>query len=33
MPELYIELRQDGKPVDSAPWWAAEPKGKTGNAT
>jgi murein hydrolase activator len=31
--ELYIELRQDGKPVDSAPWWADEPKGKTGNAT
>ena len=33
LPELYIELRQDGKPVDSAPWWAGEPKGKTGNAT
>ncbi len=33
MPELYIELRQDGQPVDSAPWWAGEPKGKTGNAT
>lgn len=33
LPELYIELRQDGQPVDSAPWWAGEPKGKTGNAT
>jgi murein hydrolase activator len=33
LPELYIELRRDGKPVDSAPWWAGEPKGKTGNAT
>ncbi|MGL4490275.1 MAG: murein hydrolase activator EnvC family protein [Rhizobiaceae bacterium] len=33
MPELYIEFRQDSKPVDSAPWWASEPKGKTGNDT
>lgn len=33
LPELYIELRQDGQPVDSAPWWAGEPKGKTGNDT
>ena len=32
-PELYIELRQDGQPVDSAPWWADEPHGRTGNAT
>ena len=33
LPELYIELRHDGKPVDSAPWWAGEPNGRTGNAT
>ena len=33
LPELYIELREEGQPVDSAPWWAGEPKGRTGNAT
>lgn len=33
LPELYIELRHEGKPVDSAPWWAGEPNGRTGNAT
>ena len=21
-PELYIEFRKDGKPVDPAPWWS-----------
>ncbi len=32
-PELYIEFRKDGKPVDSAPWWAKQPKGRTQNDT
>ena len=32
-PELYIEFRKDGKPVDPAPWWADRISGRTGNGT
>lgn len=32
-PELYIEFRKDGKPVDSGPWWSADATGRTGNDT
>ncbi|MCV3238961.1 murein hydrolase activator EnvC family protein [Mesorhizobium sp. ZC-5] len=32
-PELYVEFRKDGKPVDPAPWWAARFSGRTGNDT
>ena len=32
-PALYIELRKDGKPVDSGPWWAGGPTGRTNNDT
>jgi septal ring factor EnvC (AmiA/AmiB activator) len=32
-PELYVEFRKDGKPVDPAPWWAARSSGRTGNDT
>lgn len=32
-PELYIEFRKDGKPVDPAPWWAERYSGRTGNDT
>jgi septal ring factor EnvC (AmiA/AmiB activator) len=32
-PELYIEFRKDGKPVDPAPWWAERLSGRTGNGT
>ena len=32
-PELYVEFRKDGKPVDPAPWWAERPSGRTGNGT
>jgi murein hydrolase activator len=32
-PELYIEFRKDGKPVDSAPWWTKQPTGRTQNDT
>ena len=32
-PELYVEFRKDGKPVDPAPWWAARFSGRTGNGT
>lgn len=32
-PELYIEFRKDGKPVDPAPWWAERLSGRTGNDT
>ncbi|MBE7184578.1 MAG: murein hydrolase activator EnvC [Methylobacterium mesophilicum] len=31
-PELYVEFRKDGKPVDPAPWWALG-SGRTGNGT
>jgi len=32
-PELYVEFRKDGKPVDPAPWWAERRSGRTGNDT
>jgi septal ring factor EnvC (AmiA/AmiB activator) len=32
-PELYVEFRKDGKPVDPAPWWAERVSGRTGNGT
>lgn len=32
-PELYIEFRKDGKPVDPATWWAEGSSGRTGNGT
>jgi septal ring factor EnvC (AmiA/AmiB activator) len=28
-PELYVEFRKDGKPVDPAPWWADRLSGRT----
>ena len=30
-PTLYIELRKDGEPVDSRPWWIATDAGKARN--
>lgn len=30
-PELYVEFRKGGKPVDPAPWWAETHSGRTGN--
>lgn len=30
-PELYVEFRKDGKPVDPAPWWSTHVSGRTGN--
>lgn len=30
-PELYIEFRKDGKPVDPRPWWSERLSGRTGN--
>jgi septal ring factor EnvC (AmiA/AmiB activator) len=32
-PELYVEFRKDGKPVDPAPWWTERLSGRTGNDT
>lgn len=32
-PELYVEFRKDGKPVDPAPWWSERLSGRTGNGT
>jgi murein hydrolase activator len=32
-PELYIEFRKDGKPVDPTPWWSVRVSGRTGNDT
>ncbi|MCM2502406.1 peptidoglycan DD-metalloendopeptidase family protein [Aureimonas altamirensis] len=32
-PELYVEFRKDGQPVDPAPWWAERPSGRTRNDT
>ncbi|WP_274423260.1 murein hydrolase activator EnvC family protein [Chelativorans sp. YIM 93263] len=32
-PELYIEFRKDGKPVDPRRWWSRELSGRTGNDT
>jgi len=28
-PELYVEFRKDGKPIDPAPWWARRISGRT----
>ncbi|UUP17504.1 murein hydrolase activator EnvC family protein [Nitratireductor thuwali] len=33
VPELYVEFRKDGKPVDPKLWWARELSGRTGNDT
>ncbi|MEW9835454.1 murein hydrolase activator EnvC family protein [Mesorhizobium marinum] len=33
VPELYVEFRKDGKPVDPAPWWMDRQSGRTGNGT
>lgn len=30
-PELYVEFRKEGKPVDPAPWWAERTTGRTRN--
>ncbi|MEZ5812287.1 MAG: murein hydrolase activator EnvC [Rhizobiaceae bacterium] len=30
-PELYVEFRKNGKPVDPAPWWADRRTGRTAN--
>jgi septal ring factor EnvC (AmiA/AmiB activator) len=30
-PELYVEFRKEGKPVDPAPWWAERSTGRTRN--
>ena len=32
-PELYVEFRKEGKPVDPAPWWAERSAGRTPNDT
>jgi len=32
-PELYVEFRKEGKPVDPAPWWAERISGRTRNDT
>jgi len=32
-PELYVEFRKDGKPVDPAPWWSERLSGRTTNGT
>lgn len=32
-PSLYIELRKDQKPIDSAPWWAGFASGRASNDT
>ncbi|MGY6708059.1 MAG: murein hydrolase activator EnvC family protein [Rhizobiaceae bacterium] len=32
-PELYIEFRKEGKPVDPAPWWAERNSVRAGNDT
>ena len=32
-PELYVEFRKDGKPVDPSPWRADRHSGRTGNGT
>lgn len=33
VPELYVEFRKDGKPIDPKHWWARELSGRTGNDT
>lgn len=32
-PEIYVEFRRNGKPVDPSPWWADRRSGRTGNDT
>jgi murein hydrolase activator len=32
-PELYVEFRKEGKPVDPAPWWADRNSVRAGNDT
>ncbi|MCC2690600.1 MAG: peptidase [Rhizobiaceae bacterium] len=32
-PELYVEFRKDGKPVDPSPWWTERLSGRTANGT
>ncbi len=32
-PELYVEFRKEGKPVDPAPWWVERSAGRTRNDT
>lgn len=32
-PELYVEFRKDGEPIDPASWWSTELAGRTGNDT
>jgi murein hydrolase activator len=32
-PELYVEFRKDGKPIDPSPWWAERLSGRTANGT
>ncbi|MCV0395241.1 MAG: murein hydrolase activator EnvC [Rhizobiaceae bacterium] len=32
-PELYVEFRKDGKPVDPSPWWAERKPGRTGHGS
>lgn len=33
IPELYVEFRKDGEPVDPGQWWRPEHSGRTGNET
>ncbi len=33
MPELYVEFRKNGKPIDPKAWWAPGHSGRTGNET
>ncbi len=33
VPELYVEFRKDGKPIDPKHWWVRELAGRTGNDT
>ena len=32
-PELYVEFRKDGKPVDPSPWWTDRLSGRTADGT
>lgn len=32
-PELYIEFRKDGEPIDPAPWWTERLSGRTADET
>lgn len=33
VPELYVEFRKDGKPIDPKHWWARDISGRTANDT